>query len=281
MWKQSSGCWRGDQLSKRWWGSSVGWQRREAYTCPSVDQGGSMRPTDGYVTLYPHRKKNNQNKCLCSSAEAFDQQHIFGFRVGLLWTPEPTWNRICINTAGEECVNNATKEFCSRNVGWTWLTSGLCGLEFKRGGRIEWEAGEIFSVFNDNIRGKLVFLLFTDVSQYKCCDEMIFRLVRGVKDFWHSNVLVTIGIFCYNLWLNYMLIKWLSANKNHSCCGHMFLLHSCPFMIRIYLVGEHPSNYFRCYTQTSLERPPNFLLIVMTSCSPCWSIYWTLLKHLL
>lgn len=65
--------------------------------------------------------------CLCSSTEAFDQQQIFGFRVGLLWTPERTWNRICINTTREECVNNATKEFCSRNVGWTWLTSGLCG----------------------------------------------------------------------------------------------------------------------------------------------------------
>lgn len=112
------------------------------------------------------------NKCLCSSTEAFDQQHIFSFGVRLFRTPERTWNRICINMAREECVNNATKEFCSRNVGRTWLTGGLCGLEFKRGGRIEWEAGEIFSVFNDNTSGKLVFLLCTDVSQYKCGDEI-------------------------------------------------------------------------------------------------------------
>lgn len=71
---------------------------REAYTCSSSDQGGFMQPTDGLVTLYPHRERRegrrgggrggpNQNKCLCSSSEAFDQQHILGFRAGLLGTP--------------------------------------------------------------------------------------------------------------------------------------------------------------------------------------------------
>lgn len=69
-------------------------------------------------------------------------------------------------------------------MGWTWLTGGLCGLEFERGGQIEWEAGEIISVFSDNISGKLVFFLFTDVSELKCCDEIILsRLVQGVKKF--------------------------------------------------------------------------------------------------
>lgn len=87
-------------------------------------------------------------------------------------------------------MNNATKEFCSRNMGWTWLTGGLCGLEFERGGRIEWEAGEIFSVFNDNTSAKLVFLLFTDVSQYNCFDEMIlFKSSADCpKKIGHSNV---------------------------------------------------------------------------------------------
>lgn len=130
MWKQSSGDWRGGQLSKRV-ERAVWDDRREAYTCSSSDQGGFMRPTDGLVTLYPHRggeKNPNQNKCLCSSTEAFDQQHIFGFRARLLGTPVRTWNRICINKVREECVNNATKESCSRNIGLPWLMSGLCGL---------------------------------------------------------------------------------------------------------------------------------------------------------
>lgn len=70
------------------------------YTCPSADQGGSMRSTDGYVTPVSSQKKySNQNKCRCSSAGAFDQRHISGFRVGVPRTPERTWNRICINTA--------------------------------------------------------------------------------------------------------------------------------------------------------------------------------------
>lgn len=51
------------------------------------------------------------------STEAFDQRHIFGFRVRLLWTPVRTWNHICINMPREECVKNATTEFCSRNMG--------------------------------------------------------------------------------------------------------------------------------------------------------------------
>lgn len=142
----------------------------------------------------PIEKKDNQNKCLCFSTEAFDQQHIFGFRVGLLWTPERAWDRICINTAREECVNNATKEFCSRKVGWTWLASGLCGLEFEHGGRIEGEAGEIFCVFNDNTSGETCFCDL-DVSQYKCCDEMI-RVSHILTQQCKSKV---IGIFCYNL----------------------------------------------------------------------------------
>lgn len=108
------------------------------------------------LTLYPSRRKSNQNKCLCSSTEAFDQRHIFSLGAGLHRTPERTWTRICINTAWEECVNNAAKEFSPQNVEWTCLTGGFCGLEFKRGGRIELEAEEIMSVFNDNTSGKLV-----------------------------------------------------------------------------------------------------------------------------
>lgn len=50
---RATGGERRDQLSKRGGGSSVGW-REEAYTCPRADQGGSIRPTDGSVTLlYP------------------------------------------------------------------------------------------------------------------------------------------------------------------------------------------------------------------------------------
>lgn len=116
----------------------MGWQRGEAYVCPSADQGGSIRLTDGCVTLGPRRQKQPaQNKCLYSGTGAFDQQHISGLGVGLLRTPERTWDRICANTAREECVNNATKEFCSRYLGWTWLTGGLCGLEIERGGQIK------------------------------------------------------------------------------------------------------------------------------------------------
>lgn len=36
--------------------------RGEAYTCSSSDQGGSMRPIDGSVTLYPHRKKKKKTE---------------------------------------------------------------------------------------------------------------------------------------------------------------------------------------------------------------------------
>lgn len=57
-------------------------------------------------------------------------------------------------------MNNATKEFCSRNVGWTWLTGGLCGLELERGGRTEREAGEISTVFKDNTNRELVLRFF-------------------------------------------------------------------------------------------------------------------------
>lgn len=96
-------------------------------------------------------------------------------------------------------------------MGWTWLTGGLCGLEFKRGGHIEWEAREISCVFNDNTSGKLMFLLFTDVSQYKCCDEMIlFKANAWCPEIFDLAVFGNYRYFFNNLW-NYILIKRLSA----------------------------------------------------------------------
>lgn len=70
---------------------------------------------------YPKKKqqpKKKNSKCLLSGTEAFDQQHILSLGVGLF---EDVRVHICINTAGEECVNNATKEFCSFKKRWGGL----------------------------------------------------------------------------------------------------------------------------------------------------------------
>lgn len=122
------------------WDGSEEEEERPTLVPVPTKEGGSMRPTDGYVTpVSPKKKKKTPTKTSVSAPalKPLINGTSFGFRVGLLRTPEHTWNRICINTSGEECVNNATKEFCSRNVGRTWLTSGLCGRELERGGRIE------------------------------------------------------------------------------------------------------------------------------------------------
>lgn len=100
--------------------------RREAYTCSSSHQGGSMEPPDGYVTP---PKKSNPNKFLYSEPEAFDQLHIFAFRVRFLWTPALSWICICVNTS-EECVDSTTKDFCS---GMCFLNVLLCGLKMSKG----------------------------------------------------------------------------------------------------------------------------------------------------
>lgn len=52
---------------------------------PKVDPYGQQMDM---LPSIPIVKKNNQNKCLRSGTEAFDQQHIFGFRVGLLLDPK-------------------------------------------------------------------------------------------------------------------------------------------------------------------------------------------------
>lgn len=111
---------------------------RETYTCSSSDQGGFMQPTDGLVTLYPHRARGwgpNQNKCLCSSSGAFDQQHILRFRAGLLGTPgahmESHLYKQVQGGMCEQCDQRIFFSFfCSRNMALTWLMSHLWTVFF-------------------------------------------------------------------------------------------------------------------------------------------------------
>lgn len=80
-----------------------------------------MQPTDGLVTLYPHRERREGGRGVGGDPT---KTSVFARAVKPLinstsWASERdssgprarTWNRICINRAREECVNNATKEF--------------------------------------------------------------------------------------------------------------------------------------------------------------------------
>lgn len=127
MWKQSCGDWCGDQLRKHAWSRSVKWQKRSLHLSQLSSRW--IHAANRWIR-YP-KKNSNPNKFLHSETDAFDQRHIFAFRVRCLWTPALSWIRICVNTS-KECVNSTTKEFCSGNMGcallmtcvvWKWACS--------------------------------------------------------------------------------------------------------------------------------------------------------------
>lgn len=128
MWKQSCGDWCGDQLRKHGRSRRVKWQKRSLHLFQL-----SSRWIHGATRwiCYP-KKKSNPNKFLHSKPEAFDQWHIFAFRVRFLWTPALSWIRICVNTS-EECVDSTTKEFCSGNMGCVLLMTCCVVWKWARG----------------------------------------------------------------------------------------------------------------------------------------------------
>lgn len=118
MWKQSCGDWRGDQLRKHGQSSSVKWQKRNLHL---LQLSRWIHAANRWIPYPSISAKKEQPKQVPSlRTEAFDQWHIFAFRVRFHWTPALSWIRICVNTS-VECVNSTSEEFCSGNMGCALL----------------------------------------------------------------------------------------------------------------------------------------------------------------
>lgn len=121
MWKQRCGDWCGSQLRKHGQSCSVKWQKRNLHlfqlSSRWIHAANRWIP---YPSISAKKEQPKQVSSLCT--DAFDQWHIFAFRVRFHWSPASI--RICVNTS-VECVNSATKEFCSRNMGCA-LLMGFC-----------------------------------------------------------------------------------------------------------------------------------------------------------
>lgn len=116
MWKQSCGDWHGDQLRKHSPSRSVKWQKRSLHLFQLSSRWiHAANRWVCYPSISTEKKKSNPNKFLHSQTEAFDQGHIFAFRVRFPQTSVLSWIRICVNRS-EECVNGTTEEFCSENM---------------------------------------------------------------------------------------------------------------------------------------------------------------------
>lgn len=119
MWKQSCGDWRGSQLRKHGQSRSVKWQKRNLHLFQLSSRW--IHAANRWIP-YPSisTKKQQPKQVPLVRTKAFDQWHIFAFRVRFLWTPALSWIRICVNMS-VECVNSTTEGFCSENVGCALL----------------------------------------------------------------------------------------------------------------------------------------------------------------
>lgn len=131
MWKQSCGDWRGSQLRKHGQSRSVKWQKRNLHLFQLSSRW--IHAANRWIP-YPSisTKKEQPKQVPPLRTEAFDQWHIFAFRVRFLWTPALSWIRICVNMS-VECVNSTTEGFCSENVGCALLMTFCVDWEWARG----------------------------------------------------------------------------------------------------------------------------------------------------